>query len=73
MHYEFSKTCQIPPADLDRIYHAAWGDKTDGVLVEIGAHDGYAKTQQMQNAHSLHAFSTGKGRQGAGSNPAVLT
>lgn len=41
MNYEYQPTCQIPPETLDKIYMDAFGYKTDGVLVEFGAHDGW--------------------------------
>jgi FkbM family methyltransferase len=39
--YEFQPTCQIPPEILDKIYLDSFGYKTNGTLVEIGAHDGW--------------------------------
>ena len=40
-NYIFQPTCQIPTEALDEIYRAAFGYKTDGTFVEIGAHDGW--------------------------------
>lgn len=41
MKYQFQPTCQILPSVLDFIYCDAFGFKTDGCFVEIGAHDGW--------------------------------
>lgn len=41
MKYQYQPTCQIPPEVLDGIYMDAFGFKTDGAFVEIGAHDGW--------------------------------
>lgn len=41
MNYEYQPTCQVPPAILDGFYSEAFGVKDDGVLVEVGAHDGW--------------------------------
>lgn len=41
MNYQYQPTCQIPPQTLDLIYTNAFGVKTDGWLVEIGANDGW--------------------------------
>jgi len=39
--YEFQDTCQIPKERLNRIFTEAFGWKNDGVLVEVGAYDGW--------------------------------
>lgn len=41
MKYAYQPTCQIPPEKLDEIYLEAFGYKSDGFLVEIGANDGW--------------------------------
>lgn len=41
MNYEFQPTCQIPIEELDEIYLKAFGFKSNGCFVEIGAHDGW--------------------------------
>ena len=38
--YTFDKLVQFVPEELDRIYKAAFGYKTDGTFVEVGAYDG---------------------------------
>jgi FkbM family methyltransferase len=41
MTYEFQPSCQIAPEILDRIFLEAFGFKTDGQFVEVGANNGW--------------------------------
>jgi FkbM family methyltransferase len=41
VNYEFQPTCQIEHPIIDKLYTDAFGVKSDGCFVEIGAHDGW--------------------------------
>lgn len=38
--YDFKGTEQFPPGVLSKLYEDCFGQKSDGVFVEVGAHDG---------------------------------
>lgn len=41
MSYRFQPTCQIEPRVADKLFVGAFGSKSDGCLVEVGANDGW--------------------------------